>query len=265
MTIDQINISDFTALMLNDYTSVVSYPSLKNVESNDWAEYDGLEVDLSVPKLDKKTLELSFLLTDKSKYSDLVAYLLAQNYRTWFFPEINKAFKLRVIEYSGYQEFLKKAEIKIKLSDDFPLWNYTYSPVVINQDMNNWFLDGVDFSKYGIAVLKGSEELHAEKEVKPVLEITNSLLNGVKTFEQPLKKKSRKATIKCFLKCELSNFWNVYYGFLHNWIKKDARELSTGTKTYQCYYESSKVLYFSVNETNDNIVRCEFDMNIIII
>lgn len=265
MTISQKNISDFTAtLLIDDFSSLVSYPSMKSVQSNDWAEYDGLEVDLSAPKLDKKTLELSFLLADKSKYFDFIAFLLEQNHRDWYFPDVEKVFKLRVVEFSGYQEFLNKSEIKIKLSDDFPLWNYTYIPVTINQGTDDWFLEGVAFSKYGIVVLEGSENVYSEKEVKPILEVTNGLLSGVKTYDQSLKKKSRKATIKCFLNCELSNFWNIYYGFLHNWIKKNARELRAETKTYQCYYESSKVLYFDLHE-NKTRVRCQFDMNIVII
>ena len=45
------------------YNGVLSYPPLKAPEvSNDWAEYDGIEVDLSDPKLDLKEFEISLPL-----------------------------------------------------------------------------------------------------------------------------------------------------------------------------------------------------------
>ena len=41
------------------HNEVVAFPALKAPEvSNDWAEYDGIEVDLSDPKLDTKELEI---------------------------------------------------------------------------------------------------------------------------------------------------------------------------------------------------------------
>ncbi|WP_264845028.1 hypothetical protein [Capnocytophaga catalasegens] len=57
-------------------------------------------------------------MADKSKYFDFVTFLLEQNYHTWYFPILEKEFKFRVVEFSGYQEFLNKGEIEIKLNDD---------------------------------------------------------------------------------------------------------------------------------------------------
>ena len=262
MQIDNKNISDFTALLLNDYNGIAKYPPMKSVQSNDWAEENGLEIDLIAPKLDKKTFDLSFLLTDKTKYNDFVDFLTQKTYRNWNFTEISKNFNLRVTGFSSYKEFLTANELKINLSDDFPLQNYTYTPVFLNSGEPNWLLDDTPFSRYGVHVLLGSNEIHQVRDMKNVLEISNCQMQGVKVASRQLKLKSRKATIRCFVVSLISDFWKQYYCFLYDWAKQGIRTLQADGKTYQCYYESSNVQDFLKEK---KIIRCAFDINLIII
>lgn len=262
ITIDNIPITNFSAFSLSDYTGVVSYPPLKKVESNDWAEEHGLEVDLSAPRLDKKEFEISFLLKDKNKYDNLVNYLTETTYRIWNFTEIQKEFRLRVVGFSSYNEFLEKSEIKIKVSDDFPLRNFSYISANMNFGTESWKIDNAPFSKYGIYVLEESKNIHREEEAKSILEMTNNSINGVKVHTQPLKLKSRKATLRCYLKANLDDFWQHYEQFLHDLSKAGQRTLITDRKIYKFHYQSSKVTSFLKTE---NIIRCDFTLELNII
>ena len=57
------------------YSGLIAFPALKEPEANDWPEEDGVEVDLSDPKLEEKEITVSFLSDTCSAASDLVAYL----------------------------------------------------------------------------------------------------------------------------------------------------------------------------------------------
>ena len=58
------------------YNGVLSYPSLKEPEqSNNWLEEDGIEVDLSDPKLNTKELDISFSAFDEYMLGDFIALL----------------------------------------------------------------------------------------------------------------------------------------------------------------------------------------------
>lgn len=45
------------------YNGLLAFPAMKEPESNDWPEEDGIEVDLSDPKLEPKEATISFLST----------------------------------------------------------------------------------------------------------------------------------------------------------------------------------------------------------
>ena len=47
------------------YNGVVAYPPLKSVKSNDWQEMDGIEVDLSAPKLDTRQFPMDFAFSGR--------------------------------------------------------------------------------------------------------------------------------------------------------------------------------------------------------
>ncbi len=262
VTIDAKNISDFTASILPNYTDLVAFPPIKEIKINEWAEHDEADVDLSKPMLDKKIIEISFLLSNKEKYHDLVNYLKSTTYRNWYFSEINKEFKLRAVSFSSYKEFEKKAEIKIKLYDDFPLRNFVYTAPSWNLGTTEWLLDGIEFAKYGVYILQGSEEIHQVNEFKDILEVSNSLMQGVKTWGQPLTLKSRRGNLKCFIRAHISDFWNFYYRLLHDLTKEGIRSLTTEKKSYFFYYNNCKVTDF---KKNNNLIRCSFDLELIFI
>ena len=71
------------------HNEVVAFPALKAPEvSNDWAEYDGIEVDLSDPKLDTKELEIKFNAVGMYQTGDFISLLSDGAYHTFEFKRI---------------------------------------------------------------------------------------------------------------------------------------------------------------------------------
>ena len=57
------------------YNDLLAFPAMKEPEKNDWPEEDGIEVDLSDPKLQPREIAISFLSDSNTQASDLIAYL----------------------------------------------------------------------------------------------------------------------------------------------------------------------------------------------
>ncbi len=264
LRIDGRNITDFGAKLLQgSFTELVEYPPLKKVDSNDWAEFDGLEVDLENPKLDKRELSLPLYFADKSQFVALGSYLMTKNIRVWHFAELGKSYKLRFQGFDNFKTFQNVCEVKVKLSEDCPMQDYEYAMPNFSVADYGYTLDGVPFSRYGIIILQGSEQgIKGAEKSKKVLEISNRIMKGVKVATQPLKKKSREAQINCFMKLPIMDFWRGYEAFLFDLTKPEKREITAHGNTYKCHYKSAKIKHF---EVQDGVVWCEFELKIVIL
>lgn len=90
MTIDGKNIKEYGCTLLEgSLDGVLKYPKRKAVKSNNWAEADGIEPDLSEVEFEPKTVKLSFLMEAGTlesfwlQYRKLVADLSAPGYRAF--------------------------------------------------------------------------------------------------------------------------------------------------------------------------------------
>lgn len=264
MIIDTVNIQQiYSATLLEDsLNSVLEYPSLKKPLSNDWAEYDGLEVDLLSPVLDKKEVVLSFLI-EREKIDLFVSFLMAKTYRAYGFSEINTTLSLRFVEVTGIEKSLNKCSITVKLSDDFPLQNYTFTNPFLTAENRNYFLDGKNVAEYGLIVLNDSEfNLLSEVVTKDKLEIESKFIGGSLYSEQVSKKKETNATISFFANQTLSNFLIGYRAFLYNLVKPNMRVIVINGLSYNFYYDKSNIDAFILKNGN---VWCSFQVKIILI
>lgn len=88
MTIDGKNIKEYGCTLLEgSYDTLLKYPKRTSVKSNNWADVDGIEPDLSVVEFEAKTVKLSFLMEANtlegfwSQYRKLIADMSAPGYR----------------------------------------------------------------------------------------------------------------------------------------------------------------------------------------
>ncbi len=264
LTIDNIKISDLgISILQGSYKALVEYPKLKKVDSNDWAEYDGLEVDLESPRLDKRELNIPMYFKDKGQFGVLADFLLQNTYRIWHFTELQRSFKLRIIGFSDIKINQGVCEVKVNLVDDFPFWaDYSYKLPKLPQIFADYgfYLDDVNFTKYGISPLYGSESgLKGSKKGKKVLEVGNLTMQGVQVGNQPIKSKSRDGYINCFMKLPIDKFWQTYYAFLFDLTRPNERTLTAFGEHFKCYYLSADIQDF---EIQNNEVWCEFKLNL---
>lgn len=88
MTIDGKNIKEYGCTLLEgSLDDLLKYPKRKAVKSNNWAEADGIDPDLSVVDFEPKTVKLSFLMEADTlesfwqRYRKLIADFSAPGYR----------------------------------------------------------------------------------------------------------------------------------------------------------------------------------------
>jgi hypothetical protein len=285
MIIDGINIATTysATLLYGSLNSVIEYPSMKAPLKNDWAEFDGVEVDLTNPILDKKDIDLNLLIAE-SKIDEFITFLKEKTYRIYHFDDLNTSFKLRCLELSDTQKIQGRCFIKLKLSDDFPLDGYVYegvpswyyfSSTTITFDRTDIFfgnkttgnsdlsISGISFSAYGISVLEGTKDsLEGVVKIKEKLEVKSKFISGVSVAEQVSKTKEYNATLKLFMNQDTNSFLNNYKAFLYEFVMPDVKILYAHGKEYQCYYSDSNVQDLIVL---DGIVWCSFSVNIVVI
>ena len=81
--------------------NVVQMPPLKAVNTTEWAEYDGIEADLSNPVLDSRSLQLAFHVTDITGADLFYDTLITSVYHNFRFPRIDKTYRLRLTSCGG--------------------------------------------------------------------------------------------------------------------------------------------------------------------
>ncbi len=262
MKIDNIDIKQVygATILVGSYESLLQYPKLKEPLKNDWAEYDGLEVDLESPVLDKKKVVLNIHCNNEN-IDALLNFLILKTYRVYHFDDLGLSVKLRFKGISDIQKVQGRSWFKLKLVNDSPLQNYDEQTVNLNAYDTGYLLDGINLKTYGIVSLEGTN-LERTNEVKKKLEIKSKFLPGVKVSEQAGKKKAYKATLKLFIHKNTDDFIKGYYKFLHDLSQPNERVLTAYGKEYKFYYQSSKINHFNLR---DNDVVCQFDINVNII
>jgi hypothetical protein len=264
MIIDGLDIStNFKASLLQgSLESVLEYPKLKAPKKNDWAEFDGLEVDLVSPVLDKKDVVLGLLIAE-TKIDAFITFLTAKTYRIFQFEALNISIKLRCSEISEIKKIQGQCIIKLTLSKDFPLENYVYVAPNLSAQDYGYTLDNINLSKYGIMPLEGTKDnLEGTVKFKNKLEVSSNYRNGVFVSEQASRTKEYKATLNLFIKQSIPNFLIGYNAFLYDLVRSDERNLDTAQRLNKCYYSDSKINDLLVL---DGVVWCKFSVDMIML
>lgn len=264
MIVDGVNIlTQYGAVMSEDsIDNIVSYPSLKSPETNDWAEETGIEVDLSSPLLDKKSVEIS-MLCNSSSVNDFVDFLRLKTYRIYEFSELGCTYKLRFSGISNFKYTDTKSSFILRLIDDLPLFNYVSSAPSLNAVDYGFMIDGTNINTFGVNIIEGTlDSLNGFSNIKNRLEIDNKLISGVKVFETEQFFSEYTAKLKCFMKQDVADFWIGYNGLLHTLIQPNLRTLVVNGSTYKFYYKSSKVVFFNVIKGK---IFCEFEIEIVVV
>lgn len=246
--IDGIDVySSYGVFITEDgYKELLAYPSLKTVDSNDWAEEDGIEPDLSSPVLDTREFNIKFAYHGTYARFGAFVEMLSDNaaYHVFDFREIGRTFQLRLVNQQNLSLAFNLGLFALKFADDFPLDGYnTYlEPLSTVTPQTGYELDGINFSDYGIHVLQGSEaEILKSPAVKKNLLQNIASQNGAFYDGEFVVFQTKEVKLKCLMRAEtLSEFWRNYDAFLYDLVRPNERKLyvdSTGYE-YPCYYKS---------------------------
>ncbi|MDR0659090.1 MAG: hypothetical protein LBG18_09220 [Mediterranea sp.] len=233
------------------YKELVAFPSLKTVESNNWAEEDGEEFDLSTPVLDTRELSVNFSFHgDDSRFGAFIELLSDGAYHDFNFIEIGKTYSLRLVTQSGMAQVSTVGTLSLRFADDFPLPDYEYvAPQSSIIPQRGYELDERDLSEYGVTVLQGSD---TEIEKSPA--VKKNLLQNIKSQSgaiydgENVAFQAKEVKLNCLMRANtLEEFWRNYNALLYDLTRPDERLLYVDAIGYEypCYYKSCSVLEFS--------------------
>jgi hypothetical protein len=261
--IDGIDIYDeFGVIVEGDgYDELLSFPSLKEPDKNDWPEENGIEVDLSEPRLQHKEIAVRFALVRGFSWRPFYAFLSSNGYRTLNIPALGRTWALRVSEMPELEVFDSAALFSVKFVEDNPTIPSGYPDA--NADIGlpcAVTLDGKRIDKYGIIITGGLDELERSPKLKNALARTNLPINGQTYDADFVRFAQKKVTFGCCLSgAQTEDFWNLYNAFFGDLLKPGLRTVGYKGKNYTAYYSKTDnwKLLSHIGE-----VVCEFDLTL---
>ena len=225
------------------YNGLLAFPSMKEPEHNDWPEEDGIEVDLSDPKLQPREVSVSFLSDSNTQASDLIAYLSQTGLHTFRVPSLGREWRLRLADHPSNRVYPLATSFTLKFVEDVPS-----RPVSGECDPGIWIpesryrLDDQPLSTYGVVVDESRNALLQNPTAKMNLQRKVATVDGQFYDAEHLVFQSKEVTFKCHLKAiSMEAFWACYDRFLAALIAPGERRLYAGEigKSYPCYYRKT--------------------------
>lgn len=232
------------------WNELIAHPPLKSVESNDWQEMDGIEADLSAPMLDTREIQLkvAFAGLDK-RFFTLLELLSDESYHVFECAYIKRTYRLRLVSQPNLAAAKVIGTATLKFADDFPLWGYTYKKPASNvAAYDDYTFDGVNFTTYGVRVLKGTlDEVMKTPTVKTNLLRNISTQAGALYDGKNVSYKSKDVKINCLMRADtLEELWRNYDALLYDLIRPNERKLWVDElgQEFLFYYKSCQVTEF---------------------
>ena len=232
------------------------FPALVQPESNDWSEEDGVEVDLSEPKLDTKEISISFYAPKSAEnVFDFIEFISSPGYHIFRIPFLGgREWKLRLNSQNANKTYVYSATFTLKFFDDFPVRKPEYGIPAVGKvilPLSPYELDGISFTKYGVVVLKGKDEIFKSPAAKVNMSNKIKTADGQIYDADLLVFNTKDVTLNCsFVADNIDRFWDSYDAFFNALIKPEERNLFVDytSEEYPCYYKKSsgfKILSFS--------------------
>lgn len=226
------------------YSDLLAFPALVEPGKNDWPEEDGIEVDLSDPKIQPKEITISFLASNPSiDVSDFIVFVSKPGYHTLHIPVLNREWRLRLLTQVQHKVYVNACEFSLKFVEDMPVRPAVTlpDPGLLIRDCG-YELDGISFANYGIVIDIAKDELLKSPAVKKNLNRKVITKDGQIYDVDHLVFSSKETTFKCHFKTvSIAAFWQCYDAFFHTMIQPEERQLYVNFlyETYPCYYKTS--------------------------
>lgn len=231
------------------WNELVAFPPLKDYDSNDWQEEDGIEADLSSPVLDTHEVSIKFAFGTAEQLISFVELLADGAYHEFNCVSIWRSYKLRMTQQPSLVLANLIGSATIKFADDFPLRDYSYvAPSSSVTASSDYQLDGVNFTNYGVRILQGSlANVVRSAEVKENLLRNIDTVAGATYDGETVTYKAKDVTLNCLMRAEsLDELWQNWDALLYDLVQPEARQFYVDdlSQTFSCCYKSCSVSNF---------------------
>lgn len=232
------------------YKELSCFPPLKAVSSIDWGEEDGVDADLSDPKLDTKEVAITFAAHQAMLVGALFELISDKAYHTFDIREMGRVYKLRLTSQSALDAKRYLQTFTLRFANDFPLPDgYAYTqPQSSLVAQEGYEIDGRPLSEYGVCVLQGSDsEILKSPSVKLNLLQNVSSRHGAIYDGEVVNFQSKEVKLSCLMRATtLAEFWRNYNALLFDLARPGERSLYVDSIGYEypCYYKSCNATEF---------------------
>ena len=277
LIVDSIDVYTAYGIFIQDggLTGLVSMPSFKKVEMNDWHEEDGIDVDLSDLKFAGRQFTISFCSTRRilgATAQKFVDFLSQKVYRVFYFPDLGMTWTLRYVSSSSFKTNAYYDSFTLTFADDNPVVNAT-APASSVSVPCDYAIDGNPLSYFGCIDVKGTlDSFHRLAGLKNNLsrnvDTEAGLIYDADTNGTP-KQKFSDVTLQLHIKTDgVYNFWHNYHALFYALTKENndgqaLRTVSDSCMVAQCYYKGSRVSKFKL--LDNGIVWCDFSVTLCVI
>lgn len=212
-----INGTDISTLGMfierNGSNDFLSFPDRRTPDYNDWAEHDGLDVDLTDLSFDAKKVTVNYVLIaqDETLFKQCLNSFetlhKTSDYLNIYVAEFNKTFQLRFTGFSKYEQNSgfttpgkKTAKISVDYIMDDPLQVYTTAvgvPISSRAMSAHVSINSYDLSRFGIVVRNVYSSAMIPRSGKAVLERKFDNISGLIADTEEPKAKPRQVEIQC--------------------------------------------------------------------
>jgi len=270
MKIDGIDISKYEAVMeRGGVAALLAYPSLVEPETQEWAEHDGLEVDLDNPKLQSREIDLPFTANSLEHMGALLADLSKTGYRNIRSSVLSESWRLRYISQGSITSLVDGARSFVRFADDMPrtLFSNRLPHLGYGQPVpplpNKYFMDGISFSDYGLIVLGAKDSIYRAPDMRESLKITNKVMDGAIYDSELAQFKGKDVVFKLSFYCDTTErLLNNHRAFFYDLIQSNERILTTDylTEDLKFYYKSASNFVFTKTTL---YTLLEFDLTLV--
>lgn len=243
--------------------NVVQMPPLKAVNTTEWAEYDGIEADLSNPVLDSRSLQLAFHVTDITGADLFYDTLITSVYHNFRFPRIDKTYRLRLTSCGGISLYRRHGILTLTFAEDIVVVPPATPSVANLVDSDGYRLDNKNLACYGLRVTEGSEaQVRRWADIRQRVRVSSRYSAGA-TYDGvgAVKVKNRDLTLSLHLHTDtVSAFWQRWNALYTTLLTPGEHNISAFGMSLSCYYRSSSVKVFRVTE--DGQMWCDFSVTL---
>lgn len=266
------------SLLEGSYVELLRPAKLKKVESNDWAEFDGTEPDLSSPVLDSREVELPvYVRGGESAANAFVKALsfdpkpgevstLTSAYHEFRVPDLGREWRLR-LKSVDVDEYWPGGNLtlSVTLADDFPLDGYEYiEPQSAMARDESCMIGGRPFSDYGVRLTEGGiKEALLLRDVKEAMLRDVSVAKGaIYDSKKPVRYKDRTIELPCLMTAPtVAAYHRNMDALLYDLTRPGLKTLKIrgAQEQWDVYYDSTDMEYFMADILP---VSCSFKLRL---